>query len=543
MPTLEVNGREVEIDESFLAMSPAEQERTVDEIALSLSRQAPDGSRVDPGHANVPEFQPVGVEGYNPETGMVEHSQGMTGTAVGAMPEGVPFIGGMLDKGVLNASAGLGSVMSGRSFDAVKQEMAGMRDRGREQNPGSRLAGNVAGSIATLGPVARTTAGALAFGLKGPNLAARSAASGLSGATIAGGDTLARGGSVDDAQRNALLGLGIGSVIPAAGRAISQMGTSAAAKSAPTLDSMRTAGNALYERAFSAGIAVKPKAYDAAMWKAAADLRKFGFDADLQPRTAAVLGRLSQARGKPVDLQELDNLRRVAMNAATGGMERSDRKAAWIVINAIDGLVDDAANFGFGRANAPAAPGAAAVNPAESLSILKEARSLWSTMRKTETVERMFNRAAIKAEANSGPAFARALRAEFKRLALRENGMRGFTAAERRLLLKAAEAGASEKLVGGIGSFLRGVTGSGVGGAAGFAVGGPAGIPAFMIGSHLAGRGLGRVAARSGVKSAQRALTAVRTGQAGPKYAPNVPTPLETLLRPAPLLTYDRGPK
>ena len=37
MPTLEINGRDVEVDDSFLSMTPEQQERTVDEIAAALA--------------------------------------------------------------------------------------------------------------------------------------------------------------------------------------------------------------------------------------------------------------------------------------------------------------------------------------------------------------------------------------------------------------------------------------------------------------------------------------------------------------------------
>lgn len=541
MPILEVNGREVEVDDSFLSLSPDQQNATVDEIALSLSRQGANGERVDPGHQNVPEFVPVGVEGYNPETGMVERSQNALGTFMTAGAEGVPFIGGLLDKGVLNASAGIGAVASGKSFGQVRQEMQEMRDRGREQHPMARLGGNVAGSMATLGPVARTGVGSLALGLRGPNIATRTAAAGLSSAGIVGGDTLARGGSVEGAARNAAFGSAIGMALPGAGRVINQMVSKVLA--APTMEGMREAGQALYRKAFNAGVTLTPPGFDKGLHKAAARLSSFGFDPGLHPGTASVLNRLSQARGRPIDLQELDNLRRVAMNAATGGQARGDRKAAWIVVNAIDDMVDDAASFGIGRTGAIPPPGAPATSAAEALGTLKEARSIWHRLRKSETIDLLFQRATVRADgATSGPAFATALRSEFKRQLLRKNGLRGFTEAERRAIAKAANGKTDAKVMEGLGKWMRSVAGTGVGGMGGFAFGGPAGSLAGIAAGQLTGRALQRLAARSTVKGARNAFDVVRGG-GGRAYPGGVSAPLETALRPAPLVTYDRGPR
>src|SRR5690349_6232638 len=51
MPTLNIEGRKVKVDDSFLSMSPEEQSRTVDEIASQIgvapsSQAAPKGGRI-----------------------------------------------------------------------------------------------------------------------------------------------------------------------------------------------------------------------------------------------------------------------------------------------------------------------------------------------------------------------------------------------------------------------------------------------------------------------------------------------------------------
>ena len=65
MATLDINGQHVNVDDSFLALSPDEQQSTVDHIAASLS----------------PKADPVSVN-----------------NVVRSAATGVPVVGGLLDK-------------------------------------------------------------------------------------------------------------------------------------------------------------------------------------------------------------------------------------------------------------------------------------------------------------------------------------------------------------------------------------------------------------------------------------------------------------
>jgi hypothetical protein len=542
MPTLEINGQEVEIDDSFLSMTPEQQDATVNEIAQSLGG-APAADR---GHSNVPEFDP-GVKGYNPKTGMVEaQDPGAFGTAMMAGAEGVPIIGSALDSAALNMAAAGGSLLFGDKFARVKREMREMRDKGRAEHPIARLGGNVAGAIATLGPIAGTRTGGLALGVRGPNLATRTLSAGGSNAALAGADTLARGGDFDDAKRSALFGGGLGAALPIVGNKLSQMGSKAAVAAAPTIDDLGVTARAAFDTVRKSGIAVKPPAFDRSLYKMAAQLKSFGFDPDLQKGTATVLNRLSQARGQPLDLQELHNLRKLAGQAARGS-EASDREAATIVIDAIDNIVDDAANFTMRQTNAIGAPGATVIGQ-EGRTALQTGIKTWHTMRKSETVQELFRRAEITAGSNKGPAYAKALRQEFKSLAKRKNGLRGFSPAEKRVIEQVAKGADSRQLTAAFGRFLRSIPATGIGGVSGFALGGgPVGAGAAIAGLSAAGHGIEQAAlrsgARAGINAAERAAAFVRSGgqTGGRNYAPNVATPLERSLRPAPLLSHDWG--
>jgi hypothetical protein len=570
MPTLNIAGRKVNVGDEFLKLSPEQQDAAVDEIARSLGGSngqvvhstepsAPgqlDAQQQDalarararrdqglpapqPQGHNAPEFDPR-ISGYNPKTGRLE--QDALGTYALGLPEGVPLIGGALDKAVLNTSAALGSAISGRDFSGVKREMQGMRDYGRESHPIARTAGNITGAVASMAPIGATATGARVLGLRGPSLGARTLASSGSSAALSGADTLARGGSFEDAGRAALIGGGIGAVLPAAGRAFSQVGSKAATAAAPSVESLRQASSQLYKRATEAGVMVKSQAFDKHMYKLAAQLRNFGFDADLHPDTMAALKRLSQARGQNLSLQDLEILRRVAGNAAKAQKD-DDRAAASMVIDAIDDIVDDARNFSFGNGRSLSAPGAPQASTSDALRSLTDARAGWHTMKKAETIDELFRRAGIKAETTSGPRFVQTLRNEFKNLTLRKNGLRGFTDAEQAAINGFIRGGKAEKLMSGVGKWLGGLTSTGVGGVVGFAHGGPIGASAMMLGAQGAGALMRRAGARMGNAAAQRAGATIRSGgqRVMRNFAPDQASRLETALRGAPLLTYDWG--
>lgn len=108
--------------------------------ALSaLKVQPQSGSQ---GHSNVPEYVPPGVEGYNPETGMVEPQYGKAGSAaMGAAGTATFGFGDEL-------ASFVGSGLTGTPREQVLAEMRGNAGAAQAQNPGSYLTGQVAGGVA-----------------------------------------------------------------------------------------------------------------------------------------------------------------------------------------------------------------------------------------------------------------------------------------------------------------------------------------------------------------------------------------------------------
>jgi hypothetical protein len=164
------------------------------------------------GHANVPEFIPLGVEGYDPKTGMVEKPHGgRTGAFLSGAVEGLPIVGPTAQSGVENVAAGLGSLISGQPAEKVREEMGGMVDRAQEAHPGYTTAGNVTGGV--LGSAAAIGAAPAAFGVApGMTMVTQMLRGGLSSAGLGGADVAARGGDMGDIAAGAALSGGLGTV-------------------------------------------------------------------------------------------------------------------------------------------------------------------------------------------------------------------------------------------------------------------------------------------------------------------------------------------
>ncbi len=120
------------------------------------------------GH-NAPEFQPIGVEGYDPATGEVTKPAGSgVEAALSSTLEGIPVAGPILQTGVENAAAGIGSAISGKPFSQVRSEMGDIVDKSQEDHPYITAAGNVGGAVLGTIPMVMAAPGAFGVGMSLP---------------------------------------------------------------------------------------------------------------------------------------------------------------------------------------------------------------------------------------------------------------------------------------------------------------------------------------------------------------------------------------
>lgn len=182
-------------------------------------------AKIGLGH-NVPEFHPVGVENYDPQTGMVADSQGpqsqspRTLTATMGAIEGLPVVGPYARHGVEAGAAALGSAISGQPYGQVRSEMGGMVEGAQQQHPYFNTAGRVAGGVAGTLPMVMAAPGLFGAGAGplGAGLGGRTVMSGLSGAGLGAADAGTRSGfDPGSMATGAAYGGAVGAVSPLAG--------------------------------------------------------------------------------------------------------------------------------------------------------------------------------------------------------------------------------------------------------------------------------------------------------------------------------------
>lgn len=174
------------------------------------------------GHSGVPEYVPPGVEGYNPETGMVEHTN--ANDKLGAFITGAgdqPIIGPAIKAGSAAFAAGAVAPFSGQTFGDIYGQMRQRQEEVARDNPGTALAGNIAGSALLLRGVPKSPGASKFFGVApGQTLKQRMLASGGSSGLISGTDAAIRGGDPAQVAGSTILGAAVGGAIPLAGTAV-----------------------------------------------------------------------------------------------------------------------------------------------------------------------------------------------------------------------------------------------------------------------------------------------------------------------------------
>jgi hypothetical protein len=151
----------------------------------------------------------------------------------------VPIIGPALLGGTQRAAAGLNALAGRGGYSQNLEQAQQLVDTAQQENPGSRLAGTVAGNLTAMAPLGATGIGARALGITGPDLMTRAGMSALSSAGIAGADAAVRGGDASDVINSTAIAGGIGGAIPVVGAGIKAGLGAVADRIAPTINALR----------------------------------------------------------------------------------------------------------------------------------------------------------------------------------------------------------------------------------------------------------------------------------------------------------------
>lgn len=521
MATLEINGRDVEVDDSFLQLSPEQQNATVDEIASQMGNAAPEmqANPVDQGMAemsqmttgfqNAPKEDTDRLVRANLEASKINEMQGERGLmrrAADATSANLPFADEMYS-GTIGGVARMGR--DGVGFgEAYKREQALQAALKEKRGTAANLIGDVAGGLA-LG--AGVTSGPLTMGGGGAVTASRPAWGGatLMGRTSGGlGKTAAAAGegatygalygAADDSGEgrlnNAAWGAGTGAVtgglLEGAGNVASKLLTPKG-PAAQTSGELASQGRALYDQASAAGVTVRPQAINNAAGNVTMKLKSFGFDRDLQPKTAVVAKKLLESRNKTLDLAELDNIRKMASGIAREqSAASSDRAASGIIVEAIDNIIDDATNFSAGSSQA--------------LNALKQGREVWKRKMKTETLEDIVEKAQ-----NQATGFENGLVIHLRALANNKTKLRAFSKPEQKMIKDVVRRGSTHGALRALGMLAPNSTFGGL--VTGGTMAGSGILPgAALATAGAAAKGAAGALTRGKVNALQRAVS---TGQ------------------------------
>lgn len=337
------------------------------------------------------------------------------------------------------------------------------------------------------------------------------------------------GGNPEDIQRGAAFGAVAGAGVPAAAAGVARALSSGANairsifRPSMTAEELATASKAAYDFVESSGVAIQAAPFQNVAQNLEQKLMLEGFDAGLNPMAARALARLQEASDTgTIGLSELEILRRVALNASSGGSP-ADRKMSRIIINEITDFMD----------RLTPADTLGGVNPTAATEALTTARDLWSRARKSIAIETLVERARDRVGANYTQAgMLTALRQQFASLT-NSKAFRTFTPEEQALVRQIIRGGGIENALKFLSFFnirnpfiqLGAITsgaGAGAGVAAGaFGAGAALPLAAAGLGGLIAAEAARKGAALLGGRRVSRLDEFIREGGAQPNVLPS----------------------
>lgn len=215
MATITINGRRVKVDDSFLSLTPEQQNATVDEIAASFSTP---GNVANPSRAFTDAMAGQSARGLKGKVSELPSNQParpdfLTSAAATAngIAASVPFL-----QNVTDAIGGTVSQLTGGSYDQYVNRQKEIRDQLAATAPVARFSGELGGLLAGGSAMATTKLGKEALGLTG-NFLPRVANSAMSGAGLSTLDALSRGEQGGDVLASAATGGVLSGLLPVVG--------------------------------------------------------------------------------------------------------------------------------------------------------------------------------------------------------------------------------------------------------------------------------------------------------------------------------------
>lgn len=404
--------------------------------------------------------------------------------------EGVPIAGPYIRGGMENAEAWLKSTFGGDSFEEEKRKAEQTNDFWKGAEPVSGALGSVAGTSAPFAVGGMIPAVAKGLGMSG-GLASRAAFGAGSGGVIAGADTLARGGSWDDAAESAKAGAAIGGAFPFVTKAADAIAKGVGSvvktpKGVPEIDDLYAAKNAVYKAVDDSGVRFSKDQFDDLLSRIIR--RSENLDPDLHRAAYAKLAQL-EGRRRPMSLTQLDQLRQEIRRDVNKASD-ADAHFGNIMIEAIDDTIE----------------GSLVGNP-----LMLAARQAHSTLRKSEALQEAIENVQRQVAATgSGGNINNALRQALDRLL--KNPKLYWTDEERKIMTDVVMGGRMDNFLRLVGKLSP--SGNGLMAALGLGATMVNPLAAAVPAAGLAAKTIADGATKRGVEGVTRA---VRTGYVPPE--------------------------
>lgn len=172
--------------------------------------------------------------------------------------------------------------------------------------------------------------------------------------------------------------------------------------------------------------------------------KRAGVNPTLHPKATAALEELAKTsnNGEPLTLQNVDTLRQIVKDAAASN-DAGERRIAQIAIGRMDNYMSNLTT-----------KDVLAGNPQVAVNSVREARSLWSRMRKSELFDDMQERARNAVGANyTSAGYQTAVRQQVRALLNNKKQLRGFTNEEKAALSTFVRGGPIENVLRLVGKF------------------------------------------------------------------------------------------
>lgn len=275
--------------------------------------------------------------------------------------------------------------------------------------------------------------------------------------------------------------------------------TKAIVNAAPEIEQLKDVSRGVYKELDASGVSLQPRAFKGLVNRVDKAVRRSGFDPDLTPKTASVLNRFKSELGSSPTLTEVDNLRKVAQNAARS-LEPADARLGSIIVENIDEFLDVVSPTAFKKGKVPASE----ISPK-----FKVARELWGRARRSELINESFEKAK-----NQASGFENGLVVQFRSILNNKKKSRFFKPKEldaMRTVVRGTTKENIAKLIGRLG-FSEGHATNLIGGSLGIAAGAQLGGPVGAVAVPVIGQVSRKLAQRLTRKNAEFADIVVRAG-------------------------------